>query len=205
MSDPDENGEARRRVAEELRRIREGVRDRALIERTPGEVLPAPAPLRTSEAAPAAEAPALPPPPPPPDGAAVNALWDLGRVRPPAGWKGLAVRLLRRMLGGTLDAQRDFNARQVQLDNEILSYIEARFERTHRHYDAVLGQHGRHMEDVDRRHLILQEELVAHVHDLVKRIDLVLAEAERGRLSLEFALREVRQRLARLEERLGRE
>jgi hypothetical protein len=41
---------------------------------------------------------------------------------------------------------------------------------------------------------------VAHVHDLVKRIDLVLSEAERGRLGLEFALAEVRTRLVRLEE-----
>ena len=44
------------------------------------------------------------------------------------------------------------------------------------------------MGEIDERHLILQEELVAHVHDLVKRIDLVLAESERGRLGLEFAL-----------------
>jgi hypothetical protein len=61
------------------------------------------------------------------------------------------------------------------------------------------------MGEIDERHLILQEELVAHVHDLVKRIDLVLSTAERGRLSLEFALRDVRTRLARLEERLRRE
>jgi len=60
------------------------------------------------------------------------------------------------------------------------------------------------MEEIDQRHLILQEEVVAHVHDLVQRIDLVLAEAERGRLSLELALRELRQRLVQLEERLGR-
>jgi hypothetical protein len=33
----------------------------------------------------------------------------------------------------------------------------------------------------------------------------VLAEAEKGRLSLEFALRDVRNRLQRLEERLARE
>ena len=51
----------------------------------------------------------------------------------------------------------------------------------------MLGIHGRHMGEIDERHLILQEELVAHVHDLVKRIDLVLAESERGRLGLEFA------------------
>jgi hypothetical protein len=98
-----------------------------------------------------------------------------------------------------LDAQVSFNARQVQLDNELLAYIDARLEATHRHYDAVLGGYGRHMEDIDKRHLILQEELVAHVHDLVKRIDLVLSESERGRLSLEFALRDLR---ARLEQRL---
>jgi hypothetical protein len=62
----------------------------------------------------------------------------------------------------------------------------------------VLGAYGRHMEDIDKRHLILQEELVAHVHDLVKRVDLVLSESERGRLALEFALRDLR---ARLEQR----
>jgi hypothetical protein len=38
----------------------------------------------------------------------------------------------------------------------------------------------------------------------VKRIDLVLGESEKGRLSLEFALRDVRLRLAQIEERLGR-
>ena len=100
--------------------------------------------------------------------------------------------------------QVSWNSRQVQLDNEILEYVDARLDVTHRHYDAVLGIHGRHIQDINERHLILQEELVAHVHDLVKRIDLVLAEAEKGRLSLEFALRDVRTRLARLEERLGR-
>jgi hypothetical protein len=103
-----------------------------------------------------------------------------------------------------LDAQVSFNSRQVQLDNETLAYVEARFAQTHRHYDDVLGVHGRHMAEIDERHLILQEELVAHVHDLVKRIDLVLAEAEKGRLSLEFALRDVRARVAKLEERLSR-
>jgi hypothetical protein len=97
-----------------------------------------------------------------------------------------------------------FNARQVQLDNEILAYLEARFAATHRHYDAVLGMIGRHLADVDERHLILQEELVAHVHDLIQRIDLVLAEVERGRASAESALRDVRASLRLLEERLPR-
>jgi len=117
---------------------------------------------------------------------------------------GLA-RVLLRALGPTLDAQVAWNSSQVRFDNELLAYVDARIDAVPRHYDAVLGVHGRHMGEIDERHLILQEELVAHVHDLVKRIDLVLSTAERGRLSLEFALRDVRTRLARLEERLRRE
>jgi hypothetical protein len=143
-------------------------------------------------------------PPPRPDGAAVNALW---RARPdaePRGLRGFVYRVLRGLLGPAVDAQVAFNARQVQLDNELLDYVDARLAATHRHYDAVLGIHGRHMGEIDERHLILQEELVAHVHDLVRRIDLVLAESEKGRVSLEFALRDLRGRLARLEERLAR-
>jgi uncharacterized protein (DUF2235 family) len=90
----------------------------------------------------------------------------------------------------------------VQLDNALLAYLDARLAATHRHYDGVLGGVGRHLGEVDERHMILQEELVAHVHDLVKRIDLVLAEAERGRVSAEHALKDLRQRLKDLEERL---
>jgi hypothetical protein len=192
------------KVAEELRRIREGVRGRALIERSPSDVLPAAAGVRTSAAPTPETPPAAEPPVARPDGASVNALWDTSRVGVPGGLKGVVVRFVRRLIGPSLDAQVAFNSRQVQLDNEILAYIDARLDATHRHYDAVLGIHGRHMEDIDERHLILQEEVVAHVHDLVRRIDLVLSESERGRLSLEFALREVRERLTRLEARLSR-
>jgi hypothetical protein len=67
----------------------------------------------------------------------------------------------------------------------------------------VLGHYGQHLTEIDQRHLILQNDLVAHVHDLVKRIDIVLAESERGRVSLEAGLRDVRARLVHLEERLG--
>ncbi len=190
----------RQRVQDELRRIREGVRERALVERAPGDVLPPPQPTRTPEVVPAAAATPAPAPPRPPDGSAVNAAWDVGRAAAP----GLLARVVRRLLAPFVDAQVAFNSRQVQLDNELLGYLEARLAATHRHYDEVLGIHGRHMQDIDERHLILQEELVAHVHDLVKRIDLVLSEAERGRLSLEFALRDLRARLKRLEERLDR-
>ena len=190
--------EERERVAEELRLIREGVRERALLE---------PAPLATARATrppeplPALETVAPEAPPTAPDATAVNAGWDTARA-PASGFLG---RLVRRALQPFVAAQASWNARQVQLDNALLEYVDARLSATHRHYDRVLGVHGSHMNDVDARHLILQEELVAHVHDLVKRIDLVLAESEKGRLSLEAALRDVRGRLARLEERLARE
>lgn len=194
MAESDENAQ----LAAELRRIRDAVRDRALLDGGARASLPEVA-TRTPEA-PARE-PEPPPeaPPPRPDGTVVNASWDVART--PAG--GVVGRIVRRALAPLLGAQTAWNARQVQLDNEILEYIDRRLDATHRHYDRVLGIHGRRMQDVDERHLILQEELVAHVHDLVKRIDLVLGEAEKGRLSLEFALREVRTRLARIEERLG--
>jgi hypothetical protein len=191
----------RKRVAEELRRVRDAVRERALLEPAEGGPLP-PVATRTPER------PVMEPPPEPvpapsrPDGTAVNALWDVSKSETAGGPLG---RFVRRLISPLVGAQVAWNARQVQLDNEILGYVDARLDATHRHYDRVLGIHGGHMQDIDERHLILQEELVAHVHDLVKRIDLVLAEAEKGRLSLEFALRDVRNRLQRLEERLGRE
>jgi hypothetical protein len=187
----------RERVAEELRRIREAVRERAL--ETPVS-LPEPRPTRTPEAVPPLAAAARPPAPRPPDAGAVNSLWSAQPARP----LGRLGRWLQQLLRPLLDAQVAFNSRQVQLDNETLAYLEARLAETHRHYDEVLGLHGRHMADIDERHLILQEELVAHVHDLVKRIDLVLAESEKGRLSLEFALRDLRARVAKLEERSSR-
>ena len=104
----------------------------------------------------------------------------------------------------SLAAQADFNARQAQLDQELLDYLDERSAATHRHYDHVLGLYGRRMDEIDERHVLLSRELVSHVHDLVKRIDLVLSEAERGRLSLESALRAHVAQLTRLEERLPR-
>jgi len=190
----------RREVAEELRRVREAVRARALHE---------PAGL------PAARAVAVPGPMPPdrapfpidaaarPDNAALNAGWRVREALGGGGWRRLLARGLGRVLARVLDAQESFNSRQVQFDNALLDYIDARLTATHRHYDDVLGLHGRHMGEIDERHLIVQEELVTHVHDLVRRIDLVLGEAERGRLGLERELRELRDRMRQLEERLA--
>ena len=188
-------------VADELRRIREGVRDRALLEPEGGATRLAPPAVRTPEPVPSEPLPEPPVPSARPDNSDLNRLWE---VAPEPGRRGLLGRLADRLLRPFRDRQRAFNARQVQFDNELLAYVDARLQETHRHYDAVLGVHGRHMGEIDERHLILQEELVAHVHDLVKRIDLVLGEAEKGRLGLESALRDLRARLQQLEERLAR-
>jgi hypothetical protein len=185
----------RERVAEELRRIRQSVREQALLERSPAEVLGPARTVQTTAAAPAEPPPPAEPAPTRPDAAALNASWDMRPTAAARGLRGRVAGLFRRVLGPFLEAQSTFNARQVQLDNELLAYLDARFAATHRHYDAVLGGYGRHLQDADKRHLILQEELVAHVHDLVRRIDLVLAESERSRLSFETALRELRVRL----------
>lgn len=195
--------EERKEVAEELRRVREEVRRRALLAGgTPAPPPPAPE-VRPPQAVPREELPPQEPAPAPPDAAAVNESWR-AEAPAPGGLASLLRRLFERVLRPRFEAQRAFNARQVQLDNEILRYLEERFAATHRHYDRVLGQYGRHLGEADERHMILQEELVAHVQDLVRRIDLVLAESDRGRLALEFALEDLRARLARLEENLRR-
>ena len=192
----------RDRVADELRRVRDVVRDRAA-----GEGRTASLPPAREVATPGAMPPdPVAPPlahPPRPDNADLNRLWPLRDAVEDGGLRRFVTRGLGRLLARLIDRQEAFNSRQVQFDNALLDYIDARLEDTHRHYDAVLGIHGRHMGEIDERHLIVQEELVAHVHDLVKRIDLVLGESERGRLGLELALRDVRARLARLEERLS--
>lgn len=139
--------------------------------------------------------------PAPPDAAAVNAAWRAAAA--PGRWtRGIVERLLDLLLGPRFAAQRDFNAKQVQLDNDTLRYLEERFAATHRHYDRLLSLQGRRLDEADERHRILERELLAHVRDLVRRIDLVLAEANREKLALAFALEEARARLARLEERL---
>jgi hypothetical protein len=194
----------RERVAERLRRIRKGVRDRALLERPAQDVLPEPRSTRPPEPAPSEPPAPAQPPLVRPDGTAVNSEWQATPQRELPGWRGRLGRFLSRLLEPSQEAQVAFNSHQVQFDNATLDYIDARFDQTHRHYDDVLGLQGRHLREIDERHMILQEELVAHVHDLVRRIDLVLSEAERGRLGLEFALRDLQERLSRLEERLKR-
>ncbi len=139
-----------------------------------------------------------------PDPAQVNAASSL-EGSPRRGLSRLLAGLVERLLAPRLDAQRRFNAAQLRLDNELIGYLHARLAATHRHYDRLLTEQGRRLDDVDERHRQLERELVTHVHDLVARIDLVLGEANREKLALAFALEETRARLARLEQTLRRE
>lgn len=137
----------------------------------------------------------------PPDPGPVNASWAASAA-PGRGLGGLLSRLLARLLAPQLEAQRAFNADQVRLDNALLRHLEERFSATHRHYDGILGAAGRRLDEVDERHAQLAQELVAHVHDLARRIDLVLAEADRGRPALELVIKDLQARVARLEDGL---
>ena len=101
------------------------------------------------------------------------------------------------------NAQARFNADQVQLDNALVSWIATHFAATHTHYDAVITRMQNRMDDIDLRHRELERELVRHVHDMARRIDVVLGEGEKGRVSHEAALRSLRERLRALEERLA--
>lgn len=193
----------RERVADELRRVRDAVRDRALAGGPSATALPAHREVKTPGPMPPDDAPPPAPTPARPDNADLNQLWSLRGALDQGGLRRILARGLGRLLARLIDRQEAFNSRQVQFDNALLDYIDARLQETHRHYDAILGIHGRHMGEIDERHLIMQEELVAHVHDLVKRIDLVLGESERGRLGLEFSLRDIRARLLRLEEQIA--
>jgi hypothetical protein len=111
-------------------------------------------------------------------------------------------RLLRFALGPVVERQASVNSAQVKFDNEIVRYLDQRLDRMSRHYDRVLGLHGKRMEEIDERHLILQQELVRHVHDLVQRIEFVFEAAEQNHLYLEGMLRESREELTELAERL---
>jgi hypothetical protein len=142
----------------------------------------------------------------------LNRLWDLfdssAEPRPGALARFLAPfrsplrRLVRFALGPVVERQVRMNSAQVRFDNELVRYLDERLDRMSRHYDRVLGLHGRRMEEIDERHLILQQELIRHVHDLVARIELVFEAAEQNHLYLEGTLRETREELAKVRERL---
>jgi hypothetical protein len=192
-------GDEREDVAAELARVREEARASA------PQAAPETAPivLRTPVARHADAVPPAEPGPAPPDASWVNETWR-ARTAPRRGLAGLVERVLLRLLGGRFEAQSTWNAHQVRLDNELVGYVEARFAATHRHYDRQLGLQGQRQDEIDERHVLLERELVGHVQDLARRIDIVLSESARGRAGQELVLADLRARLARLEEALRR-
>jgi hypothetical protein len=194
---PEEFERERLKSAEALNQVVEGARG-ALEVRAPQTVLGDP--LRVETANPASESPAPPAwnPPTPPDLQPVNTSWTAGGPRP----SGAVASLLDGSREKDREAQVRFNSDQVQLDNALVSWTADHFAATHKHYDAVLAQMQQRMDDIDARHRELERELVRHVHEMARRIDVVLGEGEKGRVSHEAALRSVRERLRALEERL---
>jgi hypothetical protein len=186
-------------VAAELVRVREEARAASVegASEPASPVLRQAVPRRPEAASPAESWPA------PPDATAVNEACPVDGT-PRRGLLGLLERVVSRLLGGRLEAQRAWNAHQVRLDNDLLRYVEERLAATHRHYDRILALQGRRQDEVDERHVLLERELVVHVQDLARRIDLVLAESSRGRAGQELVLADLRARLARLEETLRR-
>ncbi len=142
----------------------------------------------------------------------LNELWDVStayRDAPPGLMRrllgpvrGPLRRLVRFALGPVIERQVQMNSAQVRFDNEIVQYVDERLDRVSRHYDDILGQHGKRMEEIDERHLILQQELVRHVHDIVERIEFVFETAETNHLQVEAVLRETREELKALVEKL---
>lgn len=194
---PEEFERERLESAKDLNRVKEGASEEP-VARTAESVLGPPEPVK--EIGPEPLAPETPAwnPPAPPNLSPVNESWPAGGPRPSSG--------IATLLDGSREKDREaqvkFNADQVQLDNALVSWTAGHFAATHTHYDAVLARMQKRMDDIDTRHRELERELVRHVHDMARRIDVVLGEGEKGRVSHEAALRSIRERLRALEERL---
>ncbi len=136
----------------------------------------------------------------------LNSLWNVASAKP-QGFLGKLFSTWRRLLqrfalGPVVERQVQMNSAQVRFDNEVIEYVDARLDRMGRHYDHVLGLYGKRMDEIDERHLILQQELIRHVHDLVERIEFVFETAETNHLQIDGALRETREQLKDLAKRL---
>lgn len=196
---PEEFERERRKSSETLSRVVEGSHeaDRA---RTSESVLgPVETSRRPFDGSRSEEPP--PPewiPPTPPDLGPVNQSWPAG---PPRSSRPIAT-LAFGSGEKNREAQVKFNSDQVQLDNALVSWTADHFAATHKHYDGVIARMHKRMDDIDTRHLELERELVRHVHEMARRIDVVLGEGEKGRVSHEAALRSLRDRLRALEEKL---
>ena len=125
-----------------------------------------------------------------------------GLRTPPGILRGLLRRVLRFAWGPLIDRQVQLNSDQVRFDNELVGYIDRRLDAISAHYDHMLGLYGKRMEEIDERHLILQQELIRHVHELVKRMDFVFETAEQNHLYLEGMLREAQEELREIARRM---
>ncbi|MGH9324051.1 MAG: hypothetical protein ACRD3V_29710 [Vicinamibacteria bacterium] len=210
MSDEDRRKALRQETVDGLRKARDEARmtseGQPPLSAHPVEP-PTPKPLAPIEAGDPESAPSSP------AREELNVLWNISELAPdrPEGtlarWfsplKAPLRRMVRFAMGPFVERQVRMNSAQVRFDNDLVRYVDERFDRMSRHYDRVLGLHGRRMEEIDERHLILQQELVRHVHDLVARIELVFESAEQNHLYLEGMLRETREDLMKLSERLA--
>lgn len=197
---PEEFERERRKSAEALGRVIEGARGVELA-RSSESLLGKAVTISNPSPGPRGEERALPDwdPPKPPALGPVNESWPAGGAEP-AG-------TIASLVGGNREKNREaqvkFNSDQVQLDNALVAWTADHFAATHRHYDGVLAQMQKRMDDIDTRHRELEREVVRHVHEMARRIDVVLGEGEKGRVSHEAALRSLRERLRALEEKLS--
>ena len=199
----------KREVADALRQIRDQAREKPA---PPAQLPGLDSPRATAEPLASLPQGQAPPAPVSPGRELLNQRWDVSRAlaEPPAGSLGRALGFLRRplqrlvrfALGPLVERQVELNSAQVRFDNEMVSYLDDRLDRMTSHYDGLLGLHGRRMEEIDERHLILQQELIRHVHELVKRIEFVFENAEQNHLYLEGGWRELRDEVRSLAVRL---
>ena len=197
---PEEFETERRRSAEALREVAESAQG-ANVARSSASVLGPVEAVKTAEPT-AGRGPSEPRPwnpPRPPDLGPVNESWTAGGAQAP----GKLAALVDGSREKSREAQVRFNSDQVRLDNALVAWTADHFAATHEHYDAVIETMHKRMDDIDTRHRELERELVRHVHEMAQRIDVVLGEGEKGRVSHEAVLRSLRDRLRLLEEKLG--
>ena len=196
---PEEFERERRKSAEALRHVVEGAQGADAPRKSEG-VLGRVEPMRAGSLGGKPEARDQPEwnPPAPPDLKPVNESWPAAIPRS----SGAMASLVDGSREKNREAQVKFNSDQVQLDNALVGWTAEHFAKTHRHYDGVIAQMQKRMDEIDTRHRELERELVRHVHEMARRIDVVLGEGEKGRVSHEAALRSVRERLRALEEKL---
>jgi hypothetical protein len=206
----DSDNETKQQVVGALREVRDKARTEARPDHEPPSELK---PEASAQQLDPMTEPAKPEMPVSPDRSLLNERWDVSTalVSPPQGklgrlfspLRGPLQRMLRFALGPFIESQVELNSAQVKFGNEFVGYVDKRMDHLSAHYGGILGLHGKRIDEIDERHLILQQELIQHVHDLVKRIDYVFETAEQNHLYLEGFLREIREELVELGNRVS--